>query len=114
MGCVIQMAKIGYMIDWVRSRRPKTSYDKAAKQLAIDILFLKGRKLGMDYDVSTPNMKQSIGYPEAWERDGKIKDFIADAYMIYKPGISQKKLLYSALIYIERSFREIDTKSWKR
>lgn len=106
------MAKIGYMISWVSSRRPKTSYDKAAKQLAIDILYLKGRKLTVGYDVSTSNMKQSIGYPEAWERDGKIKDFIADAYLIYKPGISQKKLLYLTETYIERAFREIDTKSW--
>lgn len=108
------MAKITNLMAYLKSRRPRTSYEKAAKQLALDILYLKSKKLGTKYDVSVANLNQSIGYPETWEKDGKIKDFIADAYIIYKPGISVKKLLYMANDYIYTAILKVNAESWER
>ena len=108
------MAKITDLMAYLKSRRPRASHEKAAKQLALDILYLKSKKFGIRYDVSIANLKQSIGYPETWEKDGKIKDFIADAYLIYKPGISVKKLLYMADEYIYTAILKVDTGSWKK
>lgn len=108
------MAKITDLMAYLKSRRPRTLHEKAAKQLALDILYLKSKKLGTRYDVSIPNLKQSIGYPETWEKDGKIKDFIADNYIIYKPGISRKNLLYMADEYIYTAILKVDTGLWKK